>query len=90
MAAPDVHAIEQLSLLAPACRILDSYPLHEQNRVIEAIIAGASGYILKTAPTETIVSAVRATAAGESVLSPEIAGALLQRIRERDIPDHQR
>ena len=58
----------------------------EQNRVVEAIIAGASGYILKTAPPEAIISAVRATAAGESVLSPQIAGKLLERIRELDIP----
>ena len=44
------------------------------------------GYILKTAPAETIVGAVKATAAGGSVLSSEIAGKLLQRIRELDIP----
>ena len=80
-----VQAIEQLSLLAPASRIL-ILTRTEQNRVIEAIIAGASGYILKTAPTETIVAAVKATSDGESVLSPQIAGKLLQRIRERDIP----
>jgi len=58
----------------------------EQNRVVEAIIAGASGYILKSAPVEAIISAVKATAAGESVLSSKIAGKLLQRIREQDIP----
>jgi DNA-binding NarL/FixJ family response regulator len=80
-----VHTIEQLSLLAPASRIL-ILTRTEQNRVIEAIIGGASGYILKTAPTDTIIAAVKATAAGESVLSPQIAGKLLQRIRERDIP----
>jgi DNA-binding NarL/FixJ family response regulator len=79
------HTIEQLSLLAPASRIL-ILARREQNRVIEAIIAGASGYTLKTAPTETIITAVRNTAAGESVLSPQVAGKLLQRIRERDIP----
>jgi DNA-binding NarL/FixJ family response regulator len=80
-----VQAIEQLGLLAPASRVL-VLTRSEQNRVVEAIIAGASGYILKTAPPETIVSAVRATAAGESVLSPQIAGKLLRHIRELDIP----
>jgi DNA-binding NarL/FixJ family response regulator len=58
----------------------------EQNRVAEAIVAGASGYILKSAPPQEIIAAIRATAAGECVLSPQIAGKLLQRIRERDIP----
>jgi DNA-binding NarL/FixJ family response regulator len=80
-----VEAIEQLGLLAPASRVL-VLTRTEQNRVVEAIVAGASGYILKTAPPETIAAAVRATAAGESVISSQVAGRLLQRIRERDIP----
>jgi DNA-binding NarL/FixJ family response regulator len=80
-----VRAIEQLSLLAPASRVL-VLTRSEQNRVVEAIIAGASGYILKSASSEAIIAAVRATAAGESVLSSQIAGKLLQRIRELDIP----
>jgi DNA-binding NarL/FixJ family response regulator len=65
-----VEVIERLSLLAPASRVL----------------VLTSGYILKTAPPEAVVNAVRATAAGESVLSSQIAGQLLDRIRERDIP----
>ena len=80
-----VQAIEQLALLAPASRIL-ILTRTEQNRVIEAIVAGASGYILKSAPPNAIIAAVKATAAGESVISSQIAGKVLQRIRERDIP----
>ena len=63
-----VKVIEQLGLLAPASRIL-VLTRSEENLVVEAIIAGASGYILKTAPLEAIISAVKATGAGESVLS---------------------
>ena len=80
-----VETIERLGLLAPASRVL-VLTRTEQNRVVEAIIAGASGYILKTAPPEQIISAIRATAGGECVLSSQIAGKLLERIRERDIP----
>jgi DNA-binding NarL/FixJ family response regulator len=80
-----VVTIERLGLLAPASRVL-VLTRSEQNRVVEAIVAGASGYILKSAPPEAIVTAVRATAVGESVLSSKIAGKLLERIRERDIP----
>jgi DNA-binding NarL/FixJ family response regulator len=83
-----VEAIEQLGLLAPASRVL-VLTRSEENRVVEAIIAGASGYILKTAPPEAIISAVKATAAGESVLSPQVAGKLLQRIRELDLPSRR-
>jgi NarL family two-component system response regulator LiaR len=80
-----VDVIEHLVLLAPASRIL-IFTSTEQNRVVAAIVAGAMGYILKSAPREAIIGAVRATAAGESVLSSEVAGLILERIRERDIP----
>ena len=80
-----IEAIAELGRLAPASSVL-VLTQSAENRVVEAIVAGASGYILRTAPPEEIVSAVRATAAGESVLSPQVAGKLLQRIRERDIP----
>lgn len=80
-----VDAIEQIGLAAPATRIL-VLTRAEENQVVAAIVAGASGYLLKSALPEAILGAVRATAAGECVLSPQIAGKLLQRIREREIP----
>jgi DNA-binding NarL/FixJ family response regulator len=80
-----IEAIERLRLLAPASRIL-VLTRGEQNRVIEAIIAGASGYMLKSATPEAIVGAVRATAAGEAALSSRVAGKVLERVRECDIP----
>jgi DNA-binding NarL/FixJ family response regulator len=80
-----VAVIEALGLLAPASRML-ILTRTEQNRVVEAIVAGASGYILKSARPEAIVAAVKATAAGESVISSQIAGKLLQRIRDLGIP----
>jgi two-component system NarL family response regulator len=58
----------------------------DPHEVVEAILAGASGYMLKSAPPEELVSAVRASAAGDCVISPQVAGGLLKRIRERDIP----
>jgi DNA-binding NarL/FixJ family response regulator len=80
-----VEVITQLGLLAPASRVL-VLTRSEENRVVEAIVAGARGYILKNAPPETIIQAVRDTAAGEAVLSSKIAGKLLERIREQHTP----
>jgi DNA-binding NarL/FixJ family response regulator len=80
-----VEMIKRLGLLAPATRIL-VLARSEHNRVVEAILAGANGYILKSSPPEQIAGAVRATATGECILSPQIAGKLLERIRELDIP----
>ena len=80
-----IAVIEQLAKLAPASRVL-VLTRSEQNQVVDAIIAGAAGYILKSTAPEAILAAVVATAAGEAVLSSQIAGRLLERIREQNIP----
>jgi DNA-binding NarL/FixJ family response regulator len=49
--------------------------------ILSAVEAGASGYLLKDAPPEELLAAVRAAAAGESALAPAIAGRLLARMR---------
>jgi DNA-binding NarL/FixJ family response regulator len=88
LALPDisgVEAIQRLSVLAPASRILVLSARGDRDAVVEAIVAGACGYILKDATHEEIVGAVRATAAGDCVVSPQIAGHLLKRIREHDV-----
>jgi DNA-binding NarL/FixJ family response regulator len=50
--------------------------------VLDAIAAGASGYLLKDAAADEIVNAVRSASAGGSTLSPTIAGAVVRRVRE--------
>jgi DNA-binding NarL/FixJ family response regulator len=80
-----VQTIERICELAPHSRIL-VLTRSERNKVVEAIIAGASGYILKTSSPDTIVDAIKETACGESVLSPQVAGKVLQRIRELNVP----
>jgi DNA-binding NarL/FixJ family response regulator len=70
---PGQEAIKRLGLLAPASHIL-VLARTEQNQVIEAIVAGASGYILKTAPAEAIISAVEATAPANPSSPPRSPG----------------
>jgi DNA-binding NarL/FixJ family response regulator len=57
--------------------------------VLDAIAAGASGYLLKDAAAEEIVNAVRNANAGSSTLSPTIAGAVVRRVREQSIASDQ-
>ncbi|OLT54692.1 response regulator transcription factor [Cellulosimicrobium sp. CUA-896] len=59
----------------PAVVVLTTFDTDEE--VVGALHAGASGYLLKDMPPERIVTAVRAAAAGEPVLSPEIARRLM-------------
>jgi DNA-binding NarL/FixJ family response regulator len=80
-----IQTIERICLYEPATRVL-VLTRWERNKVLEAIVAGAAGYILKTSPPDVIVEAIRETAAGESVISPQVAGKILQRIRELHVP----
>jgi DNA-binding NarL/FixJ family response regulator len=49
--------------------------------VLPAIEAGATGYLLKDAPRDELLRAVRAAAAGQSVLAPSVATRLMSRVR---------
>jgi DNA-binding NarL/FixJ family response regulator len=51
--------------------------------IIEALRAGASGFILKDVPTEDLVRAVRVIAAGDALLSPVVTRRLLDRVGRR-------
>ncbi len=63
----------------PAVLVLTNYDTDAD--ILAAVEAGARGYLLKDAPPEELLAAVRAAAAGESALAPTIAGRLLERIR---------
>src|SRR2546421_6623634 len=80
-----IETIEHISLLAPATRILVLTAVTERRALVQAIVAGACGYILKDAGPEAIVDGVRAAASGECVISRHIVGQLLGHIPDRDI-----
>jgi DNA-binding NarL/FixJ family response regulator len=61
--------------------ILTTFGLDEY--IIDALRAGASGFLLKDAPTQEVVDAVRAVAAGDAVLSPGITRQLLDQVGRR-------
>ena len=51
--------------------------------IIEALRAGASGFLLKDAPTQEVIAAVRAVAAGDAVLSAAVTRQLLDQVARR-------
>ena len=61
--------------------ILTTFGLDEY--IIEALRAGASGFLLKDAPTQEVVDAVRAVAAGDAVLAPSVTRQLLDQVGRR-------
>jgi DNA-binding NarL/FixJ family response regulator len=78
-----VEATRRLTERMPATRVLVVSVSEEETDVTEAILAGASGYVLKDSPVEEVVAGIRAAAAGDSLISPRIASMLLLRIAER-------
>jgi len=77
-----VEAIRRLQREAPAVRVLVLTTFDTDSDVLPAIEAGATGYLLKDAPVEELLRAVRAAARGESVLAPAVAGRLMGRVRQ--------
>ncbi|MFI7609831.1 response regulator [Nonomuraea terrae] len=72
-----VTAIRLLSGTGPRVLVLTTF----DTDVLPALEAGASGYLLKDAPPEELVRAVRATHRGETVLAPAVAGRLAGDLR---------
>ena len=68
----------------PATHVLILSASGASEDVLEAVKAGAAGYLLKSASSEELADAVIRTAAGEAVFSPELAGLLLGEYRRLD------
>src|SRR3954453_11369714 len=62
------------------CLILTSYD--DDDAIFDAVLAGASGYVLKQIRSSNLVDAVRQVAAGQSLLDPSVTARVLQRIRD--------
>jgi DNA-binding NarL/FixJ family response regulator len=76
-----VDVTRRLIERAPSTRVLVVSVSAQEDDVTEAILAGASGYVLKDGPVEEVVAGIQAAARGESLISPRIAAMLLRRVR---------
>ncbi|ROO88485.1 LuxR family two component transcriptional regulator [Actinocorallia herbida] len=64
------------------CLMLTSFS--DEDALFDAVMAGASGYVLKQIHGSDLVGAVRTVASGQSLLDPRSTGQMLQRLRERE------
>jgi len=76
-----VEATRNIATIAPLTRVLMLTISDEDNDVIDAILAGACGYLLKDSSIQDLMTGIRAAANGESLISPTIAAKVLQRLR---------
>jgi len=87
---PQVDGVETLRRLAAdkiAIQTIVFTAFDTDDRIIDAVRAGAHGYLLKGAPREELFNAIRIVHAGGSLLQPVVASKLLSRLNQSNAPD---
>ncbi|WP_236790359.1 response regulator transcription factor [Amycolatopsis sp. GM8] len=83
-----VDATREITMALPDTRVLVLSASGEHSDVLEAVKAGASGYLVKSASAQELVDAVERTAQGDPVFTPGLAGLVLGEYRRMaDAPD---
>ena len=81
-----VEVAEQVLRHDPSARVLILSASGEQDDVLAAVKAGATGYLVKSASREELIEAVRRTAVGDPVFTPGLAGLVLGEYRRLSDP----
>jgi DNA-binding NarL/FixJ family response regulator len=76
-----VDATRHITAIAPLTRVVMLTISEEDSDVMDAILAGACGYLLKDSSIQDLMAGIRAASLGESLISPNIAAKVLQRVR---------
>ena len=79
--AGGVETTRRLSNLAPLSRVVVLTISADDDDVMNAVMAGACGYLLKDSSIQELIAGIRAASEGESLISPQIAAKVLQRLR---------
>lgn len=83
-----IAATRRISASHPNVKVL-CLSMHRDRRfVLEALRAGAAGYMLKESALEELITAIRRIAEGDTYLSPDIAGMVVQAVRDK-APDDE-
>jgi DNA-binding NarL/FixJ family response regulator len=76
-----VEATREITSDAPLTRVVVLTISDQDQDVMDAIVAGACGYLVKDSSIQELMRGIRAAAVGESLISPPIASKVLQRMR---------
>lgn len=78
---PELGGVEATSLILagdPAIRVVVLTAYADDEQILRAIEAGASGYLLKAAPEDEVLTGIRSAAAGALALTPSVAARLVR------------
>lgn len=81
---PELSGAEATALILeqrPGIRVIVLTTYESDSAILQAIEAGASGYLLKAAPAGEILAGIRSVAAGDVALAPSIAAMLVNRVK---------
>ena len=79
--AGGVETTRRLASLAPLSRVVVLTISADDDDVMNAVMAGACGYLLKDSSIQELIAGIKAASEGESLISPQIAAKVLQRLR---------
>jgi len=76
-----VEATREISASAPRTRVVVLTISEDDDDIVDAIMAGACGYLLKNSTVQELVSGIAAAAEGDSLISPQVGTKVLQQLR---------
>ncbi len=76
-----IEATREIAAVAPLTRVVVLTISDQDADVMDAVVAGACGYLLKDATIQDLLRGIAAANRGESLISPAIAAKVLQRVR---------
>jgi DNA-binding NarL/FixJ family response regulator len=76
-----VEATREITSFAPLTRVVVLTISDQDEDVMDAIVAGACGYLVKDSSIQELIRGIKSAAVGESLISPPIAAKVLQRVR---------
>lgn len=82
-----LEAVKAISEEMPEVRVLMLTVSEDAQDLIDALRAGASGYLLKNIETDTLIDAIRRAAQGESIVSQQMTAKLIQGVRNQPKAD---
>jgi DNA-binding NarL/FixJ family response regulator len=76
-----IEATRRVREVAPEARVVMLTVSAAQDEIVDAVLAGACGYLLKDASIQELLHGIQSASVGESLISPHVAAKVLQRVR---------
>jgi DNA-binding NarL/FixJ family response regulator len=80
-----VEATAQIKQASPACQVIMLTTFDDEEFVVQSLLAGACGYLMKDIPPKDLVQAIKLAHAGIYQLAPDVAGKLVGSLQKREV-----